>query len=159
MNRLEYEKTLEALNIDNSLLSIKGKDGMNEAVHYWNNVAIYFSGSYYAVIRGKRPLELANTIYYKYPNNPYQIRVEGGSSDNIASNFDKIFMVNDSEARDEALVDYEYKKNSKAIKAVTYNGNIFILNFREKIFSYFYEQKPQKRITLVILGIKMAFKL
>ena len=28
----------------------------------------------------------------------------------IASNFDKMFMVNDSDARDEALVDYEYKK-------------------------------------------------
>ena len=54
---------------------------------------------------------------------------------------------------------YKYKKNSNAIKSVTYNGNIFLLNFWQKIFSCFYEPKPQKRITFVILGIKISFKL
>ncbi len=53
---------------------------------------------------------------------------------------------------------YEYKRNSKAIKSDTYNGNIFLLNFWQKIFSVFCEKKPEKRITLVIFGIKISFK-
>ncbi len=53
--------------------------------------------------------------------------------------------------------DYEYKRNSKAIETKTYHGNIFLLKFWQKIFYCFYERIPDKRITLIILGIKISF--
>ncbi len=35
----------------------------NEQVYYWQDIAIYFDGSYYAIVEGKVPLEVANIIY------------------------------------------------------------------------------------------------
>lgn len=52
---------------------------------------------------------------------------------------------------------YAYKKNSKASKFQSYTGDIFMLPPLKKIFSYFYEDKPVKRITL--LGLKLKFKI
>lgn len=42
---------------------------------------MYFGGSYYTIIKGKIPFEVADIIYEKYPNNPYKIRIDGGSED------------------------------------------------------------------------------
>lgn len=83
MNRLEFNEVLKTLGINNHLVNTSGRYGSSEAVHFWNNIAIYFGGSYYTVIRGKVPLEVANIIYEKYPNNPYGIRIDGGCSDYI----------------------------------------------------------------------------
>ena len=81
MNRLEFNEVMKAVGINNPLSTTNGSNGTSEQVHYWQNIAIYFGGSYYAVIKGKVPLEVANIIYEKYPNNPYKIRVDGGCSD------------------------------------------------------------------------------
>lgn len=83
MNRLEFNEILKTLGINNHLINTTGRYGSSEAVHFWNNIAIYFGGSYYTVIRGKVPLEVANIIYEKYPNNPHEIRIDGGCSDYI----------------------------------------------------------------------------
>lgn len=40
-----------------------------------------FWWSYYTIIKGKIPFEVADIIYEKYPNNPYKIRIDGGSED------------------------------------------------------------------------------
>ena len=78
MNRLEFNEVMNAVCINNPLSTTKGRYGSNEKVYHWNNLKIWFGGSYYAVIKGKIPLEVANIIYEKYPNNPYGIRIEGG---------------------------------------------------------------------------------
>lgn len=83
MNRLEYNKVLETLGINNPIKNTIGKYGTTELVHFWNNVEIHFRDSYYTVISGKVPLEVANIIYEKYPDNPYGIRIDGGCSDYI----------------------------------------------------------------------------
>lgn len=83
MNRLEFNEVLKTLGINNHLVNTIGRYGTSEKVHFWKDIAIHFSGSYYAVINGKIPLEVANIIYEKYPNNPYEIRVSGGCSDYI----------------------------------------------------------------------------
>ena len=83
MNRLEFNEVLKTLGINNPLISTKGRYGESEQVHFWQNIAIYFGGSYYTVVRGKVPLEVANIIYQKYPNNPYEIRVDGGCNDYV----------------------------------------------------------------------------
>lgn len=81
MNRLEFNEVMKAVGINNPLSTTNGRYGTSEQVHYCQNIAIHFGGSYYAVIKGKVPLEVANIIYEKYPNNPYEIRVDGGCSD------------------------------------------------------------------------------
>ena len=47
MNRLEFKETLKALDVNNHLLNMPGRSGKSEAVHSWNNVAMYFGGLYY----------------------------------------------------------------------------------------------------------------
>lgn len=81
MNRLEFNEIMKAVGINNPLSTTTGRYGSNEEVHYWNNLAIWFGGSYYTIVHGIIPLEVANIIYQKYPNNPYNIRVDGGCKD------------------------------------------------------------------------------
>ena len=83
MNRLEFNEVMKQVGINNPLISTTGRYGESEQVHFWQNIAIYFGGSYYTVVRGKVPLEVANIIYQKYPNNPYKIRVDGGCNDYV----------------------------------------------------------------------------
>lgn len=66
MNRLEYTEVKVVTGIP---------------LNSWNNVTFRFSGSYYTIVEGNIPLEVANTIYEKYPGNPYGIRVNGGCND------------------------------------------------------------------------------
>ena len=49
-----------------------------EKVYFWNDLVIYYT-SYYAVVKGKIPFVLADTIWNNYPNRTYKIRVDGGS--------------------------------------------------------------------------------
>ena len=81
MNRLEFNEVMKAVGINNSLSTTEGRYGTREEVHYWNNLAIWFGGSYYTIVKGRIPLEVANIIYQKYPGNPYGIRVDGGCDD------------------------------------------------------------------------------
>ena len=78
MNRLEFNEVMKAADINNPLSTTKGRNGTSEEVHYWNNLSIWFGGSYYAIVNGRIPLEVANIIYEKYPENQYNIRVDGG---------------------------------------------------------------------------------
>ena len=81
MNRLEFDEVMKAVDINNPLSTTEGRYGTREDVHYWNNLAIWFGGSYYAIVHGRIPLEVANIIYQKYPDNTYDIRVYGGCKD------------------------------------------------------------------------------
>ena len=81
MNRLEFNEVMKAVGINNPLSTAEGRYGTREEVHYWNNLAICFGGSYYTIVNGRIPLEVANIIYQKYPGNPYNIRVDGGCND------------------------------------------------------------------------------
>ena len=81
MNRLEFNEVMKAVGINNPLSVAEGRYGTREEVHYWNNLAICFGGSYYTIVNGRIPLEVANIIYQKYPGNPYDIRVDGGCKD------------------------------------------------------------------------------
>lgn len=80
MKKIEFNEVMNVVGINNPLSTTTGRYGSTEEVHYWNNLAIWFSGSYYAIIRGKIPYEVANIIYQKYSSNFYEIRVEGGCS-------------------------------------------------------------------------------
>lgn len=81
MNRLEFNVVMKVVGINNPLATTEGRYCTREEVHYWNNLEIGFGGSYYTKVNGKIPLEVANIIYQKYPENPYDIRVDGGCKD------------------------------------------------------------------------------
>ena len=81
MNRLEFYTVIKTFGIKNPISHSRGRYGTSETVYSWNNLKINFGGSYYTVIEGQIPLEVANIIYKKYPNNPYKIRVNGGADD------------------------------------------------------------------------------
>lgn len=77
MNRLEFNTVLKVLGIKQ--LETKSYPGYEEYFYKYNDLTISFcSGKYYAVVSGKIPMEVANIIYEKYPDNPYKIRVNGG---------------------------------------------------------------------------------
>lgn len=75
MNRLEFNKVIKAMDINNVVTIRKGKFGSVESVHCWEDVYINFGGSYYANVNGRIPLDIVKSIYYKYPKNPYSIRI------------------------------------------------------------------------------------
>lgn len=79
---IEMDAVLKAMGIDDTsnTITINGK---KEKVIFGKGLKIYFSGTYYVVVKGKIPLEVANIIYAKYPDNPYGIRIEGGCDDYV----------------------------------------------------------------------------
>ena len=83
MNKLEFNEIVEEFGINDYLM--KDVYCRIRRVYFWNNIEMFFSDSYYTVVTGKIPLEVANIIYEKYPNNPYGIRIDGGCFDYIPS--------------------------------------------------------------------------
>lgn len=77
MNKLEFNTVLKVLGITHTDTKIYPKS--EEYFYCYNDLTISFHTSkYYAVVSGKIPLEVANIIFEKYPDNPYKIRVNGG---------------------------------------------------------------------------------
>ena len=99
MNRLEFNEIMKATDLYNPVATTGGRYDTEEDVHCWNNLGIWFGGSYYTVVHGKIPIEVADRIYKKYPGNPYEIRVEGGSSDNIPSEWARGSKTNEADER------------------------------------------------------------
>lgn len=114
MNRLEFNEVLRSVGINNSPLTTTVKCGFEE-VRFWHNIAIYFGSSDCAIVKGKVPLEVANIIYQKYPNNPYEIRVNGGRSDLEPNEhaIDDKYKTDIQEYMDQSLDDYEYLEKCK----------------------------------------------
>ena len=77
MNRLEFKTVLDVLGFKS--LETKIYPNYEEYFYKYNDLIISFcSAKYYAAVSGKIPMEVANIIYEKYPDNPYKIRVAGG---------------------------------------------------------------------------------
>ena len=81
MNRLEFNKTMKTIELPGAIMISREYNGKRERAYLWQNLIIHFGGTYYAVVYGKIPLEVAKTIYEKYPENHYGIRVDGGRDD------------------------------------------------------------------------------
>lgn len=111
MTRLEFDKVMEATDIeDNVLISEEG-----DKVHYWEDFAISFSGTFYAIVKGKIPLEVANIIWKKYPDNPYNIRVEGARKDLIPTEYaiDEIYNQEKATLASQELNTWDYLEKCK----------------------------------------------
>lgn len=81
MNKFEFNEVIKAVAINNPSLVTGDRYGSDADEYNLNGLTINFSGTYYAVVSGRIPLEVANIIYQKYPGNPYRIRVDGGCVD------------------------------------------------------------------------------
>jgi len=79
MYKIEFIETLKALDVDKVLAS-SGRYGDIENLQFLKGIRLYMGPTYYAVVRGRIPYEVAKKIYEKYPGNPYAIRVAGGVS-------------------------------------------------------------------------------
>lgn len=120
MNRLEFNKVIKAMDINNVVTVTKGRFGTVEVVHLWEDVYISFSGSYYTIVKGRIPYELVDIIYQKYPKNPYSIRIVNDSS-NHAGLYVDAFQVDTKEGLVVLLseiADYNTKKNGGAVTTV-----------------------------------------
>ena len=68
MNYLKYSETMK----------IAKKYGLlDKKDAYWQNLEISEGDSYYAIVKGRIPLEVAQIICEKYPDNEYGIRIHG----------------------------------------------------------------------------------
>lgn len=114
MNRLEFNEVMRTVGINNPLLTTTVKYGSSEEIYFWQNLAIYFGRSC-AIVKGKIPLEVANIIYEKYPNNPYGIRIDGGCSDWNPNELciDDKYKKDIQEYMEQNLDDYEYLEKCK----------------------------------------------
>ena len=102
MKRIEFKEVLSVFNINNPLSFTVGYNSDKyEEVHYWNDLAIWYDGSA-AEIRGKIPLELANTIYQKYPDNQYKIQFFDG--DDISTNPNRVAIDKQAEEEEKMLL-------------------------------------------------------
>ena len=101
MTKLEFEEVLKATDIYNPVEATEEQHGSAEDIHWWNNMAIFFSHSDYTIVKGKIPLEVANTIYEKYPDNQFGITTDGGNID-----WDPADFATDDKLEKE-LLDYE----------------------------------------------------
>ena len=81
MNSLELKVVMNILGISSCGITNKTRTGTSD-LYTWNGLNIRFGGTYYTMVSGKVPLEVAQRIYDKYPNNPFEIRVAGGHLDN-----------------------------------------------------------------------------
>ena len=70
MYKIEYKEVIETI-----------QSNTPEELHPWHYLNITFGETFYAIVRGEIPLEVANIIYRKYPKNQYGIRVLGGCND------------------------------------------------------------------------------
>lgn len=80
MNRLEFNEVLKEFDIDNSLIDTTGRYNSNEESHSWDNTSIYFSDSYYAIVKGRIPFEVDKIISEKYQKEQYGIRPVGSNN-------------------------------------------------------------------------------
>lgn len=72
MNKIEFKKIMNLFGNYHTL---------PKEIYLWNNLVIEFSGTYYTIIKGKVPYEVAQRIYEKYPQNEHSIRINGGYID------------------------------------------------------------------------------
>ena len=120
---IEMDAVLKAMGIDDTSSHTITTKGKKEKVSFWKDLKIYFSGTYYVVIKGKIPLEVANIIYEKYPDNPYGIRIEGGCDDYVPMEHavDDEFIEETKKAEKECHsfteLDVRYKKAEKKMAA------------------------------------------
>lgn len=75
MTIFEFNEIMDAVKKDENLLDDKGN------IFYLKDIRVEFSLTYYAIVRGKIPYEVAKNIYGLYPKNEFKIRVSGGRDD------------------------------------------------------------------------------
>lgn len=80
MYNFEFEKVMKVMGLS-PVGEIEGVDLKKHDLYKYCGLNVSFGGSNYAVVDGKIPLEVVKTIYKKYPENQYKIRINGGRED------------------------------------------------------------------------------
>ena len=77
MNSIEFKKVLDVFNIHSITGSTKAVDGNLKMVYSWKGVDLAFGGTYYALVNGQVPYEVARIMSKKYPDYRDDVRVNG----------------------------------------------------------------------------------
>lgn len=118
MNRFEFNKIMETIGLPDAIMGSREYNGKRERAYLWQDLIIHFGGTYYAVVHGKIPLEVAKTIYEKYPENHYGIRVDGGCDDLNPADW---------------AVDHKYQEYAQKLGNERAKGNLSNAEYRLKL--------------------------
>ncbi len=77
MNLIEFKKVLDVFDIHSITKSTKSINGKPKDVYSWGDIDIFFGGTYYAVVRGMVPYEVARILSKKYPDYRDDVRIHG----------------------------------------------------------------------------------
>ena len=77
MNSIEFKKVLDVFNIHSITGSTDLVDGKNKLVYSWKGVDLAFGGTYYALVKGRVPYEVARIMSKKYPDYRDDVRIDG----------------------------------------------------------------------------------
>ena len=118
MNRFEFNKIMETIGLPDAIMGSREYNGKRERAYLWQDLIIHFGGTDYAVVHGKNLLEFAKTIYEKYPDNHYGIRVNGGSNDLNPADW---------------AVDHKYQEYAQKLGNERAKGNLSNAEYRLKL--------------------------
>ncbi|MDE6142220.1 MAG: hypothetical protein K2G03_06415 [Bacilli bacterium] len=77
MNSIEFKKILDVFDIHSITGSTKSVDGNLKSVYSWKGVDLAFGGTYYALVSGRVPYEVARIMSKKYPDYRDDVRIDG----------------------------------------------------------------------------------
>lgn len=77
MNSIEFKKVLDLFDIHSITGSTKSIDGKNKSFYSWRGIDVFFGGTYYAVVYGCVPYEVARIMSKKYPDYRNDVRING----------------------------------------------------------------------------------
>lgn len=77
MNSIEFKKVLNAFGIKDVAGNTTIVDGKNKNYYSWKGVDIVFGGTYYAVVMGCVPYEVARIMSKRYPDYREDVRIHG----------------------------------------------------------------------------------
>lgn len=76
MTNFEFEQVMKTIDIGGPIVTTDRYGFKCDDIYYWQGITIYFYNNY-VIVSGKIPFELVKTIYQKYPNIPYEMRIKG----------------------------------------------------------------------------------
>ena len=80
MNKLEFKEVINYYGYDEKDIT-KNHYGYDTDIYKIGPITLYFSDTYYTIVKGKVPYEKAIDLFNNYDNRKFHIRVDGGGDD------------------------------------------------------------------------------
>ena len=77
MNSIEFKKVLDVFDIHTKGELTDLVDGKVKSMYSWKGINLFFGGTYYALVKGQVPYEVARIMSKKYPDYRDDVRIDG----------------------------------------------------------------------------------